>query len=84
MPFSGATVRLFLAVNFPGTPAQAVATTTTDAAGNYTFASLEAPENYVVAVYASATAGDPLDSVLVQTVPSQAIAVPTFRISAVF
>jgi hypothetical protein len=84
VPFSGATVRLFVATAFPGTPSQAAAVTTTDALGRYEFLNLEAPENYVVAVYASPTAADPLDSQLVQTVPSQAIELPVFRIRAVF
>ena len=84
VPFPGAVVRLFPAAAFPGTPAQAVNTVTTDADGRYVFPSLEAPVNYVVAVYASSTAGDPLDSTLVQTVPSQAITVPTFQIVEVF
>ena len=79
VPYSGATVRLFLAGNFPGAPSQSVGSTTTDAQGRYVFTNLEAPENYVVAVYPSATAADPLDSELVQTVPSQAVQLPVFQ-----
>jgi Carboxypeptidase regulatory-like domain len=84
VPFSGATVRLFLATNFPGTPSQAAAVVTTDATGRYEFLNLEAPENYIVAVYASPTAADPLDSELAQTIPSQAVELPVFRVRAVF
>lgn len=84
VPFPGAVVRLFPAAAFPGIPSQAVNTVTTDADGRYVFPSLEAPVNFVVAVYASATAGDPLDSLLIQTVPSQAVAVPTFQIVEIF
>lgn len=84
VPFRNATVRLFVATNFPGPPANAARTVSTDVDGRYSLADLEAPENYVVAVYASTTAGDPIDSALVQTVPSQAVQVPTFQVREVF
>jgi hypothetical protein len=84
VPFPGAVVRLFPAAAFPGIPSQAVNTAVADADGRYVFPSLEAPVNFVVAVYASSTAGDPLDSLLIQTVPSQAVVVPTFQIVEIF
>ena len=80
MPFANATVRLFPAAAFPSGPSQATAT---DAAGNYRFAGLTAPDDFVVAVYASPTAGSALDSELVQTQPSTAVQVPTFQIRQV-
>ncbi|MET0578516.1 MAG: carboxypeptidase-like regulatory domain-containing protein, partial [Ilumatobacteraceae bacterium] len=80
VPFVGATVRLFPAAAFPGTPSQATATATTDGAGNYTFNDLVAPDDLVVAVYSSTTSADSLDAELVQTQPSQAVQVPTFQL----
>jgi hypothetical protein len=80
VPFAGAEVRLYAAETFPGTPTQALRRATTDADGRYTFGSLDAPDDLVVAVYAAADAVDPLDAVLVQTVPSVAVPVPTFQI----
>ncbi len=84
VPFAGATVRLFVPANFPGSAAAAAFATTTDANGNYTFTAVDAPFDYVVAVYAGADAADPLDSELVRTQPSTAVVAPTFRISAIF
>ena len=84
VPYANAVVRLFPAAAFPGIPSQAVNTATTDADGRYVFSNLDAPLNLVVAVYSSTTAADALDSQLVQTVPSQAVTVPTFQIVEVF
>ena len=50
----------------------------TDAGGNYRFANLTAPDDFVVAVYATSTAADALDSEPVQTQPSTESVVPTF------
>jgi hypothetical protein len=77
-PFVGATVRLYLAENFPA--GEALLTTATDVNGSYTFADLDAPEDFVVAVYAAATSTDALDSELVQTQPSERVTVPDFRL----
>ena len=44
-----------------------------DADGSYTFAGLDAPDDFVVAVYSSPSAADPLDSELVQSQPSTAV-----------
>jgi hypothetical protein len=84
VPFAGATVRLFVPANFPGSASAAAFGTTTDANGNYSFAAVEAPFDYVVAVYAGADAADPLDSELVRTQPSTAVVAPVFRINAIF
>jgi hypothetical protein len=84
VPFAGATVRLFVPQNFPGAAAAAAFSTATDANGNYTFAAVDAPFDYVVAVYASGDAADPLDSELVRTQPSTAVVAPTFRINVIF
>jgi hypothetical protein len=77
-PFVGATVRLFLAENFPAGESLVVAATDVD--GRYRFAGLDAPDDFVVAVYAAATSSDPLDSELVQTHPSEEVTVPDFRL----
>lgn len=77
-PYVGATVRLFLATSFPtGTP---VATTTTDINGMYSFNALDAPQNYVIAVYQTSVSPDPLDSVSILTQPATQLTVPTFQI----
>jgi len=83
VPYVNATVRLFLPANFPGTSDDAVATIQTDGNGNYTFADLEAPLEYVIAVYANPLSPDPLDSRLVLTQPSTQVTVPPFQISEV-
>ena len=80
VPYPNATIRLYPAAIFPGTPSEAQATVLTDAAGNYAFTELTAPEDFVVAVYATATSADALDAELVQTQPSQAVQVPTFQL----
>ena len=80
VPFEGADVRLYEPDAFPGTPQQAVAATTVAADGTYSFTELDAPADFVVAVYTSATSAEVLDSALVQTQPSAAAEVPTFRI----
>lgn len=67
-------VRLFLPEQFPN--GEPLATTFTDASGAYSFEQLEAPTGYVVAVYASDTAADPLDSATAQTAPGAAVDVP--------
>ena len=72
------TLRLFKPEQFPG--GQPDATTSTDAGGNYTFTSLSAPTTYVIAVYASENAADPLDSVAIETQPSTDKTVPTFTV----
>lgn len=79
-PFSGATVRLFAPADFPGTAASAVAVTQTDGNGAYEFTGLDAPEDFVVAVYLNETAPDPLDSTTVATEPGQNVLVPTLDV----
>ena len=71
------TMKLYEAALFPVTPK---ATTTTDANGAYSFGALDAPVNYVVAVFASPDASDPLDSEVVRTQPGANIALPDFVI----
>ncbi|HWL41339.1 MAG TPA: carboxypeptidase regulatory-like domain-containing protein [Ilumatobacter sp.] len=73
------TVRLFTPEQFP--QGEALATVTTDADGNYRFPGLEAPANYVVAVYAGATAADPLDSRTVVAEPGRPVTVPTITVT---
>lgn len=75
-----ATVKLFDPALFPVMP-RANGVTTTDSAGRYFFSGLPAPASYVVAIYASSTSADPLDSVVVATQPGAATAVPTFTVS---
>ncbi len=83
-PFVGATVRLFLATKFPGPPSNAVDVQTTDSSGRYTFSALEAPENYVIAVYQTALSPEPLDTKLIVTQPGTQLPVPTFEIPVSF
>jgi hypothetical protein len=71
------TMKLYEAALFPVTPK---AITTTDATGAYSFGALDAPVSYVVAVFASPDASDPLDSEVVRTQPGANIAVPDFVI----
>ena len=73
-----ATVRLFEPSLFPVQP---LAETQTDDAGDYSFIALDAPTSYVVAVYASPTAADPLDSEVVNTEPGVPTVVPTMTVS---
>ncbi|MEX2628086.1 MAG: carboxypeptidase-like regulatory domain-containing protein, partial [Ilumatobacteraceae bacterium] len=80
VPFGGATVRIFAPDTFPGTAASAVASTVTDANGEYSFPGLDAPEDLVVAVYLNDTAPDPLDSTTVATEPGQNVVVPTIDV----
>lgn len=73
------TVRLFDPALFPN--GEPIETTQTDGSGNYEFLSLDAPTVYVVAVYDSASAADPLDSVAIETIPGQDTSVPLFTVS---
>jgi hypothetical protein len=79
-PYAGATVRLFLPADFTGSQSNPVATTTTDTNGNYTFPALNAPQNYVVAVFQTPASADALDSQLILTQPSAQLTVPPFMI----
>ncbi len=80
VPFAGATVRIFAPVDFPGTAASAAAATQTNDNGEYAFPGLDAPEDFVVAVYLNETAPDPLDSTTVATEPGQNVVVPTLDV----
>jgi hypothetical protein len=71
------TMRLYDAALFPVTPRATIAT---DANGAYSFGALDAPVNYVVAVFASPDASDPLDSEVVRTQPGANVALPDFVI----
>jgi Carboxypeptidase regulatory-like domain len=83
VPFSGAVVRLYAVDAFPGAPSSALAATTAAADGTYSFPELEAPVDFVVAVYSAVTSSDPLDSVLVRSQQSAVTTVPTFQIQVV-
>ena len=84
LPLANATVRLFPTASFPGPASTAIASVVTDANGAYVFTSLDAPQNFVVAVYATASSPDPMDSRLVLTQPSTQVTVPTFQILELF
>jgi hypothetical protein len=72
VPFGGNPVRLFLAESFPlGTP---TAVTETAPDGRYRFPNLDAPVDFVVAVYDGANP-EPLDSQRVQSDPSTIVTV---------
>lgn len=81
---AGATVRLYPTASFPGPASSAIASVVTDASGNFTFTSLDAPENFVIAVFATASSPDPVDSRLVLTQPSTQVVVPTFQLLELF
>jgi hypothetical protein len=77
-PAAGLPVRLFLPAQFPN--GDVLAVTQTDVNGGYTFPSLAAPADYVVAVYAGQSSADPLDSATVRTVPGSPTTVATFTV----
>jgi hypothetical protein len=79
-PYSGAVVRLYPPSRFPGPPAADLPQVVLGPDGTYTFPTLTAPGDYVVAVFNAATASDALDSRLVQTQPSAAVVVPVISI----
>jgi hypothetical protein len=66
-PAVGYNVRIFLSSQFP--VGAAVLTTTTDSTGHYTFADVNAPEDYIVAVYPTSTSTNALDVILVTSIP---------------
>ncbi|HRE00868.1 MAG TPA: carboxypeptidase-like regulatory domain-containing protein, partial [Ilumatobacteraceae bacterium] len=82
VPYAGATVRIFAAGAFPG--GVAIDSIITNADGYYAFTALEAPQNYVIAVYQSGNAPDPLDSIMILTQPSTELTVTTFEIPVIF
>ena len=66
-PAANYSVRLYLSSSYPvGTPTR---TTTTDANGRYTFSDVNAPEDYIVAIYSSPTSQTVLDVILVTSIP---------------
>ncbi|MET0908931.1 MAG: carboxypeptidase regulatory-like domain-containing protein, partial [Ilumatobacteraceae bacterium] len=71
-------VKLFLPGQFPN--GNVLQTVSTDASGRYSFANLNAPADYVVAVYAGPAAADPLDSTTIRTEPGTVTPVPTFTV----
>ena len=72
-PGVGYHVRLYLPAQFPsGIPLLSV---TTDANGEYLFAEVPAPEDFIIAVFVDSTSIDVLDSELVQSVPGQNVPV---------
>lgn len=79
-PANPVVVRLFLPEQFPH--GQALATATVDADGGYSFTGLEAPANYLVAVYASSNAADPLDSQVVASIPGAPATAAPFDLGA--
>jgi len=73
------TVKLFTPALFPVT---ALATVQSDpTTGAYSFGSLDAPASYVIAVFDSAAAANPIDSEVVATEPGLNIVVPDFDLS---
>ena len=79
-PPCGAVVRLFDADDFPGLPSQAVATAATDADGGVHVRQPPRARRLRGLRLRRSRRPIPLDSVLVQTQPSQAVEVPTFQI----
>jgi len=79
-PFPGLEVRLYDPNAFPSTSTN-VPKVTTGPDGTYTFTSIAAPADFVVAVFASSSSVDPLDVELVASVPGSEVTVPDFVIS---
>ena len=79
-PASGLVVRLYAPQAFPGSPAAALQSTVVAADGSYAFVGIDAPRDFVVAVYATATSVDALDSELTSSVPGTEVIVPTFSV----
>jgi len=61
-------LRLFASNQFPA--GETIQRVLTDATGAYSFPELDAPETYIVAVYATVNSGEPLDSQIIPTEPS--------------
>ena len=80
-PFEGAVVRLFAPADFPANRNAALQIATTDVNGNFRFSGLAAPADYIVAVYVSDSAADPLDSTLVASQPGEDVAIDPFVVS---
>jgi hypothetical protein len=80
-PFQGAVVRLFAPADFPANRDAALQVVTTDPDGNFRFSGLAAPADYIIAVYVSDSAADPLDSALVASQPGEDVAVDPFVVS---
>ncbi|MGH9133768.1 MAG: carboxypeptidase regulatory-like domain-containing protein, partial [Ilumatobacteraceae bacterium] len=80
-PFAGAVVRLFAPADFPANRDAALQVVTTDANGDFTFPGLAAPADFVVAVYVSSTAADPIDSALVASQPGEDVDVDPFVVN---
>jgi hypothetical protein len=75
-PCIGTTVRLFLAGDFPR--GQSLAVRTTNRSGGYTFGKLDAPADFMVAIYSSENSFQSLDSHFAQSVPSTKVKVQDF------
>lgn len=74
VPFEGAFVRLFAPTAFPsGTPLAGVAV---GADGTFVFEGLDAPADFIIAVYQNDSAIDPLNSIAVASQPGQTVDVP--------
>jgi len=79
-PFPEAVVRIFRVQEFPGSINMALDTQVANELGEYRFMELDAPEDFVIAVYANEFAPNPLDSKLVVTQPSEERTVDPFEI----
>jgi hypothetical protein len=82
-PYEGAYVRLYRPADFPGSAAAAIAEVRTGADGTFEFIGLEAPADFIVAVFASETAAQPLESILIETLPGERLVLPDLVITEV-
>ncbi len=80
-PFAGAVVRLFAPADFPANRDARLQLVTTDADGNFRFSGLAAPADYIIGVYVSDSAADPLDSALVASQPGEDVSIDPFVVS---
>jgi hypothetical protein len=79
-PVAGIEVRLYDPTSFPSTNVN-VPKYVTGADGTYAFMDIDAPADFVIAAFASATAVDALDSELVASVPGEAVTVADLRVA---
>lgn len=80
VPYAGAIVALFTPEAFPAPPQEATAVAVVDAEGNYAFTGLDAPQDWVVAVFLTDDSAEPLGSTTIATEPGQEVVVSTIDV----
>jgi hypothetical protein len=72
-------LRLFASNQFPA--GETIQRVVTDDNGAYSFPEIDAPETYIVAVYATVNSGEPLDSQIISTKPSDQNNATDFKVA---